>query len=155
MSTVQAYRKLQAKVEMLRTNLEAARTEAAAAESLRREVATLRSQLTAGSSDMVAAVAEAAGGISEGDAHVQALQQELAQVSASLVKVVQQAAGAYVPKRFTLILRRPSTASQQGHHCSVCTVCYTVDVAVHRSLAELAAMMKWPPRRRPRWRTRS
>ena len=78
---VQVNRMLQAKVEMLRTNLEAARTEAAAADSLRKEVATLRSQLTAGSADMVAAVAEIAGGVSQGDGHVQALQQELAQVS--------------------------------------------------------------------------
>ena len=89
---------LQAKVEMLRTNLEAARTEAAAADSLRKEVATLRSQLTAGSADMVAAVAEASGDVSTGDGHLQALQQELAQVCRLLVDVVQQAACADLPR---------------------------------------------------------
>ncbi len=97
MLTVQANRMLQAKVEMLRTNLEAARTEAEASDSLRKEVAILRSQLTAGSADMVAAVAEVAD-ISKGDGHVQALQQELAQASLVLGKVMQQAACAYMPR---------------------------------------------------------
>ena len=121
MLTVQVNRMLQAKVEMLRTNLEAARTEAAAADSLRKEVATLRSQSTAGSADKVAAVA-AAGDLSKGDGHGQALQQELAQVSICLVKVVQQAAGAYVPKHSHLCILAdidclPARPSLLSMHC--------------------------------------